>query len=173
MNWCRKTNEYPTFKEDLKPRFDRDYSTFLNFVRNDIDTIEEPKVTSCNLTYVDVVESGEYWKTPSDTSKLLSSFQLPHWRSIEESECEFNCQYSYKPQENLRFDLTLLTSRVTQNPNKCNLILESKATGYFKKATVKELDVWLEDAHEFIVNWFVKNTDLDIQREYWKLGESN
>jgi len=60
-NW-RKEGEgeqYPHYDETIKPQFERDFRTFVGFLRN--NGLDAPSINQCEVTYVNHIVSGAGW----------------------------------------------------------------------------------------------------------------
>ncbi|MDE0508765.1 MAG: TIGR04255 family protein [Gammaproteobacteria bacterium] len=172
LNWRKRENEYPHFHEQLKPSFDRHLAMFKQFLREEIG-IPKVGIGLCELTYVDVIESCEYWRGPQDTSKLIPSFKMLECGVKNSVAHDFACMYDWEINSNLH----LLTSMRIAEPRDASdsrrLILEFKALGQPIGATTSHLNKWYDEAHDAIVSHFLNLTDKDVQRGYWLLEGSD
>jgi hypothetical protein len=54
--------------------FDKNYATYLRFLRKEFDVT--PSIQIAELTYINIVESCEYWTSAKDTGRVFPSFQF-------------------------------------------------------------------------------------------------
>lgn len=62
-------NAYPRYDDCIRPRFEEDYRTFLNFVSDESLGSVEPN--QCELTYINHILPNEHWKSHSDLHSVL------------------------------------------------------------------------------------------------------
>lgn len=170
LNWRKRDTEYPNYAEHLKPCFDRNFAKFEEFVREDVGATDF-KIGRCELTYVDLIKPCEYWQGPQDTQNLISSFEIPDWGPSNADTTEFNCQYRYEIASNLELSISLRTTRQNGMPSVPNLVIESKVTGLLDGAAKADTDGWYENAHDVLVDWFLRKTDRQIQTTHWQPEE--
>jgi uncharacterized protein (TIGR04255 family) len=76
-NW-RKEGEgeqYPRYDKTIRPNFDRDYGIFLAFLeKNQLGT---PRVSQCEVTYVNHILAGEGWERHGDLEKIFTFWRSP------------------------------------------------------------------------------------------------
>ena len=167
MNWRRREANYPHYAENLKPTFDRYYRLFEDFLSDDVG-VSELKIDMCELTYINTIESCEYWQGPQDTNKVIPSFSVPDIKINLSSNPAFNCVYAYAINSDLQLRVTIRNGEAAQKPGTPVLILEIKAVGRIGGAAKSKADEWFERAHDAIVTCFVNVTNRDIQHSYWQ-----
>jgi len=76
-NW-RKEGEgerYPHYDETIKPMFERDFATFIAFLKK--YQFEPPIINQCEVTYVNHILSGEGWETFADFEEIFNFWNGP------------------------------------------------------------------------------------------------
>lgn len=78
-NW-RKTENSPDYRhyDVIKPRFERDWGTFIKFLDN--NRLPQPEVWQCEVTYINQFVRGCEWHSFKDLGRLY-----PGWHSDTES----------------------------------------------------------------------------------------
>lgn len=170
LNWRRRNSEYPHFADNLKPAFDKYYSVFRDFLENEVG-VADPKVNHCELTYVDVIPSTDYWQGPHETHHVIPSFVVPDYRADHDSVSAFNCKYQYDVEPNLQLHVAIRTAETVSPPALPLLFLEFKALGRPDDDSTSKIDAWYDQAHDVIISRFLGMTSKDIQRRHWELEE--
>jgi uncharacterized protein (TIGR04255 family) len=80
INWrkVRGDEEYPRYEAEMRPRFEREWVQFQDFVRE--QSVGSINVQQCEVTYVNDILRGEGWNSVSDSLALFS----PWWGSGSE-----------------------------------------------------------------------------------------
>ena len=170
LNWRKREKEYPHFHEQLKPSFDRYLTGFKEFLRVEIG-IPDIGIGLCELTYVDVIESCEYWKGPQDTPRLIPSFTTLDCGIETGVTRDFVCMYSWEIDPKLHLHVAVKIAEASGGSDSRRLILEFKALGRPDGATTSQLAEWYDEAHDAIVSQFLSMTDKHVQRNFWLLEE--
>ncbi len=171
LNWRRRDAQYPHFAENLKPAFDKYFTIFEDFARNDVG-VDEINIDLCELTYINTIEACEYWQGPHDTAKVIPSFAILDVGSKGVAAPAFNCTYVYAQSDDLQLRVSIRNGEATAKPGTPVLVLEIKATGRLGNAGKSGADAWFAKAHDAIIDCFVTVTSRDIQHTYWKpVGE--
>ena len=166
LNWRKKDKAYPHFDE-VKASFDKNKKRFFKFISDELKE-PEPKAKIAELTYINLIESCDYWKGPLDTSKVIPRFSLPVPESPDPPD--FQQITSQRLAPDLILDTTVRSARLIQDQSKPVLIIEYRATGLLPDADV--LDSWFDRAHDAIANCFTGMTDQDIQKAHWQRIDS-
>ncbi len=167
LNWRRRgQNQYPGF-QDIKLNFDGLLGKFENFLSLGIGISEVP-IALCELTYIDAIEECEYWRGPSDTGKVIRSFQIPLADSSI-STSGFDCRYSYQAEEEISLSTRIWTMVRPGEPGRTALGIEMKTIKRFEGVPKTATDDWFRRAHDTMLRHFLDITSEDIQREYWGL----
>jgi len=168
FNWRKRETEYPHFAEHLKPRFDKYYDIFEEFAREDVG-LEDIRVGRCELAYIDLIRSCDYWKRPEDTPNLIPSFSVPDFGKAP----AFSCSYRFEPMPNVQLQVSLRVAEAVGDPSSPLLILEFKAVGHMASAPKSSVWKWYEHAHDAIGTCFLEITSKEIQRRYWMPEEQS
>ena len=67
--------EYPHF-ENVKSSFDNYFNMFSSFLKNELG-VDAINIQVAELTYSNLIDSGEYWADPSDTPRLIPTLSIP------------------------------------------------------------------------------------------------
>ena len=172
FNWRRRGDEYPRFHANIKPNFDKYYGRFSEFIRTETG-IEVPTVDTCELTYVNVVESCEYWARLQDVPKIIPSFSIPELGADASTALEFDCKYTYQVSTDMQLNLRVRSGLRGQQHDSPVLLFEIRARGRLGQVTKSGADEWFERAHDGVVSCFLSMTSQEIQSRYWKrIGET-
>lgn len=166
FNWRKRAGVYPHY-DYVKSAFDKNFSHFTRFLETEVGA-PHPNLQIAELTYINLIESGEYWQGSQDTARVFPRFQLPTCGSSDQPTPEFNQVTT----QQFAQDLTLITSirsgRSAQRPNEPVLIFELRALGLLGAADKEDADAWFCRAHETIGDCFTGMTSPDIQQRYWQ-----
>jgi uncharacterized protein (TIGR04255 family) len=166
LNWRKRDTDYPHF-ENVKSSFDKYFELYLSFLRRELG-IEGINIQVAELTYSNLIESGEYWKDASDTATLIPSLSIPNPGMPIEGNLDFNYLTAYKLASDLTLNVAVRTGRKATETAKSVLVLEFRAVGAFGAESKVEVDSWYEKAHDAIGRCFTAMTNSDIQRRYWQ-----
>ena len=167
FNWRHKDERYPRFYKNIKPAFDKYYGLFHEFIRTEIN-IAELTVDLCELTYINTLDSCEYWTGPQDTAKVIPLFSMLN-PGIDASESlGFSCNFGYSLSSDLQLNIGIRSGFRTQQQDVPVLIFEIKTSGRLGQITKSEADEWFERAHDAIIKCFLNMTNTDIQDRFWK-----
>ncbi len=167
LNWRKRESDYPHFNEQLKPSFDRYFAVFEEFLQKDVGWESGLRINHCELTYVDLIEPCDYWRSPQDTPKLIPSFTMPKWWHNCDTEPSFSCVYRYALESDLQLTITLRTAETVTEPNEPRLIIEFKAIGILGGVSKSHTDAWYVKAHDIILNSFLEATNKEVQQNLW------
>jgi uncharacterized protein (TIGR04255 family) len=168
FNWRKRATEYPHF-EAVKAAFDKNKKRFFKFLRDELGEVE-PKSQLAELTYINLIESCEYWKGPRDTPKVVPRFSLPVAYVPETESPDFHQITSQRRAPDLTLNTTIRSARSVQDQIKPVLIIEYRATGLLSDP--EAVDDWFDRAHEAIGGCFTEMTSRDIQETYWEMIHS-
>ena len=167
FNWRRRDAQYPHFHENLKPAFDRYYSRFADFIAAELDA-PPLAIDLCELTYINLIERGDYWSGPEDTPRVIPEFSVPRFGLPALTAPAFNCVYAFALAPDLQLTVTVRNAVSTLGNNAPVLIIEIRAQGRLGQVSKSESDPWFDRAHDAVINCFVGMTDPYIQKTYWK-----
>ena len=169
FNWVRRDGDYPNFHKNLKPSFDRYFSVFSEFVRQEVG-VADLNIDLCELSYLDVIKPCDYWSGPEDTPSVLPFVRFPDAETKEGRLSAFNCTYSFVESDDLQLIVSPRSGLSGPDPA---LVMEFKASQRLGQASKSEADSWFDRAHDAIISRFLNITSGDIQRDHWKLVEEN
>jgi uncharacterized protein (TIGR04255 family) len=164
FNWRKKDTEYPHF-EAMKAAFYKNKKRFFKFLLEELNEAE-PRVQLAELSYINLIESGEYWKGLEDTPKVIPRFSLPVPQEAKTESPDFHQITSQRLAADLTLNTTVRSARSTQAPAKPVLIIEYRATGLLLDADA--LDSWFNRAHDAIGHCFTEMTNRDIHETHWQ-----
>ena len=167
FNWRRREGKYPRFHSNIKPIFDKYYDLFSDFIQTEFSITELP-ISLCELTYVNVIESCDYWAGPQDTSKVIPSFSIIAPDIDDSAAKEFNCNYVCRSPSDLQLNIGIRSGVKNQQKDAPFLIFEIRAYGRFEQIVKQGTDKWFERAHNAIIRCFLNITNQDIQNQFWK-----
>lgn len=166
MNWRKREGEYPHF-ESVKAAFDRYYSMFVSFITSELAT-KEPKIRVAELSYINLVSPGSYWKNLKDTGLVIPSFRVPPLASESEIYPDFNQVATYKMTADLTMNVIVRSARSAKDPLQPVLIFELRSLGLLAEGAKPEADTWFERAHDAAGACFLAMTSPDIQKRHWE-----
>jgi uncharacterized protein (TIGR04255 family) len=166
FNWRRRNTEYPHF-DAVKSSFDQYFGLFSSFLKKELG-IESLNIQVAELTYSNLIESGDYWAGPGDTPKLIPTMSIPDPGIPIERNLDFNYLTAYKLASGLALHVSVRTGRKASEADKAILIFELRALGALGAANKLESDAWFKQAHDAIGYCFTAMTNPVIQREYWQ-----
>lgn len=166
FNWRKRNADYPHF-ENVKASFDKYFEIYRSFLQKELG-IETLNFQIAELTYNNVIESGEYWRDAGDTKRIIPSFSIPDLGLPIEAKPDFNYLTAYKIAPDLTLKVSVRTGRRATEAAKPVLILEFRALGALGAANKADADAWYERAHEVIGRCFTGMTNPDIQQDHWQ-----
>ena len=170
LNWRRRDAEYPYY-ENIKPIFDKYYSKFQAFISSETNT-DNLQIDVCELTYINTVESCEYWSVPGDVNKIIPSFSIPTMAPSPKSAPSYNCTFVYAIDDDLHLRVSIRNAQSAQHPELPILVFEIRASGQIGLTNKSDADSWFDRGHQAISQCFLNLTNPDIQRKYW-MPENN
>ncbi len=129
LNWRKKDKAYPHFDE-VKASFDKNKKRFFKFISDELKE-PEPKAKIAELTYINLIESCDYWKGPLDTSKVIPRFSLPVPESPDPPDFQQITESAARAGLNPRYDSALrpLDTRPEQASAHNRVSCDRAATG--------------------------------------------
>ena len=171
FNWRRRDSaKYPGFHDSVKPAFDKYYDLFDEFVQTELDS-SRLSVGSCELTYINSIETCELWAGPEDTTNVVPSFSVPAHSTNVAATPHFNSNYIYDIGANDRLSVGIKDGTRTQQSDKPVLILEIKVIGKPEHGAKSAVDRWFQATHDHIFKCFVGVTSKEMQNRYWEPTE--
>lgn len=166
FNWRKRAGRYPHY-DSVKQRFDGLLTRYCNFMESEFG-FSAPKVKVTELTYSNVIESGDYWRGPSDTSNVVPGFAAPSLPLDSGDAGAFNFVSAQRTGEGVHFQLSMKTGSSTTQPQKPVLVLEFRTLGSHEAIPISDTEAWFNTAHDTIRNCFIQVTNPEIQRTYWR-----
>lgn len=166
FNWRKRGTQYPHF-ESVKSSFDKYLTLYSYFLKRELQ-VETPNIQIAELTYSNLIDTGEYWADPSDTSRLIPTFSILDPGTPIEGKPDFNYLTAYRLASDLTLNVTVRSGRKATEAGKAVLVFEFRALGALGAATKAEADAWYNRAHEVIGRCFTAMTNPDIQGKYWQ-----
>lgn len=168
LNWRRMNANYPGYSR-IKAVFDRYYTVLSDFVATEFGI--GLGITSCELTYVNVLEPSELWSASRDTERVINSFWVPDAGLPLLVYPDFNCRFGYHVEDDLRIDIAMRSGVAVQQPNIPTLAFEIKATGQPEPRTKSRADAWFDRAHDAVGKCFLHLTTSEVQK-LWGIKET-
>jgi hypothetical protein len=166
FNWRKRGTEYPHF-ENVKSSFDKYFEQYSLFLKKELN-IEGINIQITELTYSNLIDSGQYWADPSDTPRLIPTLSIPDPGIPIEGKPDFNYLTAYKLASDLTLNVAVRIGRKATEAGKAVLVFELRALGALAAASKMDADAWYNRAHEAIGRCFTAMTNPDIQRQHWQ-----
>jgi len=168
FNWRRQNEDYPHYVS-LKRKFDEHFSIFGNFCRK-LFGVSKIDIERCELSYINVISSEEYFSSFEDTKNVIPSFEPLSFGEGNKSLDHFNLAYVYSDDGDMTLAVNLQTRR-HKKTDKDALYFELKSSGALAQPTKAEADSWFDRAHDIIGDAFNSLTSPDVQRQHWQPTE--
>ena len=166
FNWRRQDDLYPTYRA-IKPRFDKYYDRFLDFVRTEVQSAE-PAIDLCDLTYVNTIQRCGYWQGPQDTNKVIPTVPMLMHGSDRWSAAGFECNFAFHTETTIHLQVAVRSGRTVRDASVPILVFEIKATEQVGSVSKSDADDWFDRAHDVVMNCFLGMTSPDVQAEHWE-----
>jgi uncharacterized protein (TIGR04255 family) len=170
LNWRKRETAYPHF-EFVKAAFDKYLLMFEEFLRVELNT-STPNVQIAELTYINVIESGEYWRGPLDTSTVIPGFHVAGGSVEALGPPEFNQVATQRVATDMMLTTAIRSARQSSAEGKPVLVFEFRGVGLLGSADREDVDSWFGRAHDAIGCCFKTLTSPDIQKRYWRPVDS-
>lgn len=164
FNWRRRDKEYPHFHSSIKPKFDKYFGFFSEFLRR-MNIATNPTVDVCELSYINAINECEYWSKPHDTTDVIPSFKVIDPGIEISSSPGFSSDFVFDLTTDLQLNIGIRAGVQSDVPT---LILEIRARGTLGQVTKPRTDEWFDRAHDTIEKCFLNMTASHIQNQYWK-----
>jgi uncharacterized protein (TIGR04255 family) len=165
VNWRKRNDsEYPHF-ETVKQVFDTQYDKLIAFLKAEAETTEVA-IDVCELTYINLIESGDFWKDVGNVAAVVPSFHALQPKLSSATLQDVNATSIFQFDKRSALNVNVRTGR---NPSSKNprLILELRASGKPSATTKTAADAWFASAHDLIGECFNTVTAPDVQQKYW------
>ncbi len=167
FNWRRRDEDYPRYHNDIKVNFDKYFGVFTKFL-DEKGIATEPTVDMCELSYINSIESCEYWNNPDHTPNVIPSFSNFDLRLDTKGSKGFNCNFLFDIEADMNLNIGISSKASTDQPSSNRLMFEIRAQGRFSRVAKSATEDWFERAHGTIEQCFLKMTASEIQHRYWK-----
>jgi uncharacterized protein (TIGR04255 family) len=164
LNWRKRDQTYPHY-ENVKPEFDRVYGIFAEFVREKVR--QDFAIEATELSYVNVVEAGDYWSGVNDIARVIPSFHPVEIVLADATLAEATHATVWTAAKDLSLTARVRTGTTTAGKRPA-LVFELSARGRLGAATKVDADAWFERAHEMTGKAFRGMTSADVQARVWQ-----
>lgn len=167
-NWRRResTDEYPhyeTLVEGFWKELDR-YRVFISeIVGGKLDVVQR-----CELSYVNIIGSNEFFARPSQLGEILPLFDSLH--SLETDDRTFtglNATITYRVNPTLFIDLSPRVG-IRAGTDQPVVSLELKAHGAPSDLSLEGSQAWYDIAHDAIYQMFLDSSNKQMQEKIWQ-----
>jgi uncharacterized protein (TIGR04255 family) len=166
-NWrqVEPNNEYPRYKKLVRPAFERNLATYVNFLGR--EKLGTPDVVQCEVTYVNHIPKGEGWDEVKDWQRVFTVIGTTHDPKFlpPPETLRFNFNY-LMPDQRGRLRVTAQHA-VRQSDGKEIIALALTARGKPASSSVADILKWFDDGREWIVRGFADITS-EIMHKIWK-----
>jgi len=170
LNWRKRgEGDYPHYKT-VKEAFDKHYLEFAEFVRSDLKS-SELAIELCELSYVNLIESGATWTGPDDIAAVIPSYQSLKPTIPGAKLTEITAGNVFQVSNDLTLTVTLRTARRGKDKTPI-LFFEQRASGQVADGTKGAADAWFDRAHEITGACFNSMTSAKFQNDVWQLKGS-
>lgn len=165
VNWRRRNSgQYPHF-ETVKQVFDANYDKLIAFLKAEAET-PEVSIDVCELTYINLIESGDYWKDVGGIAAVVPSFRALEPVLAKATLQDVNATTIFKFDDRSSLSVNVRTGN-SPSTKKSRLILELRASGKPSAGTKTAADAWFAMAHDVIGECFNTMTAPEVQQKYW------
>lgn len=165
-NWRKQNDEdrYPKFPE-VSRKFWSAWHSFLEFC--DKRSICRPEINQLEITYINLIPSGEGWTTIKDVGSVFVPLQ---WRDKnaflpEPETLQWKAAFGL-PDKQGRLHISI-SYAIRQIDNRPSWLCEITTRGRPKACDEKTLDTWFEMGHEWIVKGFSELAPIQFQNDVW------
>jgi len=163
-NWRRQGDSYPSY-QTLRPEFDAHYAEFVRFIDHAALGSLEPN--QWEMTYVNHVEKGQLWQTPTDWERILPGFYTPCPAMLEYRFESFGGEWhlAIEPDRG-RLHVAIQHARIESAKGPEVLMLQLTARGPIDTNQGWDLDSGFNVGHEAIVRAFAAMTS-KAAHDHW------
>jgi uncharacterized protein (TIGR04255 family) len=154
---------YPRYTT-LRPEFERDWSTFLEFLaREDLGT---PEINQCEVTYINHIELGLGWETLAEAHRVLSMLKEQEQRTFLPAPETVSMSARFlMPERRGRLHVTSQPA-IRRADSRQVMQLTLTARGKPESFRLSDIVAWFDQGHEWIVNGFADLTT-PAMHEIW------
>jgi len=164
-NWRKREpphDAYPRY-EDLRPRFERDWASFLEFLSR--EDLGRPEVNQCEVTYINHIELGQGWQSVGDPHEVLTVLQRQPGTFLPAPEgVVVNVRY-LMPEHRGRLHVASQPA-IRRQDGKPVMQLTLTARGRPASTKLEDIVAWFDEGHDWIVNGFVDITT-PVMHQIW------
>jgi uncharacterized protein (TIGR04255 family) len=165
-NWRKQdlSDQYPHY-ENIWPIFEREWHRFCEFAMR--EEVGQPKVTQCEVTYVNQIERGPAWMSLADLGRVLTFWnESPSSSFLPPPEATLAKMAFVLPNLKARLHVELQLA-IRNSDLKEVLQLTLTARGQPESGDLPDVRTWMDRAREAVVQSFV---DLTTQRmhQLWR-----
>ena len=165
-NWRKgapPNDRYPRY-DDLRPKFEHDWQSFLNFLRN--ERLDAPEVNQCEVTYINHIELGRGWQALGELHKITPIVSEGQRRFLPSPELH-SLNVSYVMPDNLGRLHVSAQPAIRRQDAKVGIQLTLTARGKPVSSEISDIIAWFNLGHDWIVHGFVDMTTREM-RNIWE-----
>jgi len=164
-NWRKgmpPNDRYPRYDE-LRPKFEQDWRTFLDFLRG--ERLDTPEVNQCEVTYINHIELGRGWQALGELHKIIPIVSETGRRFLPSPELHsLNISY-VMPNHSGRLHVSAQPA-IRRQDAKVGMQLTLTARGKPTSSDINDIIAWFNLGHDWIVQGFVDMTTREM-RNIW------
>jgi len=168
-NWRKppgKAEDYPHY-ENIRPIFEREWNRFCEFLHR--ESLGEPDVVQCEVTYVNHLERGKGWSSFGDIANVLTCWTDSEAQFLPKPEgMALNVRYAM-PDNQGRLHVSLHPAFRPQDAKEI-LQLSLTARGRPVSSRINDIVAWLDLGREWVVRGFTDFTSRGMHR-VWQRKE--
>jgi len=167
-NWRKpgSTSNYPHY-ETIRPTFEREWGRFCDFLRR--ESLGEPDVVQCEVTYVNHLERGKGWDSFGDVAKVLRCWSGSCGEFLPSPEGMLLSVRYVMPDNRGRLHVNLHPA-LRKEDAKAILQLSLTARGRPDSSSTDDIMKWLDLGREWVVCGFTDFTSVNMH-ELWHRKE--
>ncbi len=154
---------YPRY-DDLRPRFEQDWQTFLHFLTQ--EQLAIPAVNQCEVTYVNHVELGAGWNSLGEAHKVLTLLRQPPSGGLLPNPEALVVHARYVMPERRGRLYVECQPAIRRHDGKQVMQLTLTARGRPASSDLRSIVEWFDLGHDWIVHGFVDITT-PVMHELW------
>jgi uncharacterized protein (TIGR04255 family) len=155
---------YPRYGERIRPAFERDFQTFLDYLKR--RNYPHPEVWKCEVTYVNHFTRGKEWSAWDDVPALVPSLAPSANSIVHGSLTGAQCVCNYKIWDGTGDLIIQMMPGLTQDGTEV-VQFSLAASGPPQSSDSAHLMEMLDRGHETIVTNFAELMAADVQTAQW------
>lgn len=166
-NWrlVSEQDSYPRYAQTIRPEFEIEWRRLCEFLAS--ERISEPKITQCEVTYVNHLVRGNGWNTPDDLRNVFPCWSGEHsGRFLPSPESVvINANYELPNQQGRLH----ISAEPAIRGDDAQEIIQLKLTvrGRPASSSLSDLLSWFDLGREWVVRGFTDFTSADMHK-LWK-----